>query len=187
MTSGTRGPGRPRAISRDMLAEAACELFLEEGYDATTVTQIAKRAGIGRSSFFNYAATKADLLWGALDERIARAEEHVDQGAGADEALRALADGFAPDALALAVANAEAMRIAAHLEQEAALRMWRIATLAARALRRGGADPLAAQVVAGAYGAAALGAIRSWATSGAGSASLSAHLDRALSAIPRGA
>lgn len=186
MTSGTRGPGRPRAITREMLAEAACELFLEAGYDATTVTQIATRAGIGRSSFFNYAATKADLLWGALDERIARASDEIAEGASAPAAMRALAEGFAPDALALAIANAEAMQVAVHLEQEAALRTWRLAALSARALRRQGADPLSAEVVGGAYGAAMMAAIRAWAIAGAGTEPLAAHLDRALAAIPAG-
>src|SRR5690606_38207930 len=67
--------GRPRAITSDMLAEAACELFLEQGYEATNVAEIAQRAGIARSSFFNYAPGKAELLWGSLDERIASADD----------------------------------------------------------------------------------------------------------------
>ena len=46
--------GRPRASSRETLAEAACELFLEQGYEATSVVDIAQRAGVSRSSFFNY-------------------------------------------------------------------------------------------------------------------------------------
>ncbi|WP_105566503.1 helix-turn-helix domain-containing protein [Microbacterium halophytorum] len=184
MTTAARRPGRPRSISRDMLAEAACELFLENGYDDTSVTDIASRAGIGRSSFFNYAATKAELLWGGLDERIAAAAAAVDEGAAAEDALRRAAARLAPDALALAIANASAMRIEASLEQESALRAHRAAVLAARALRRDGADPLAADVTGGAYGAALLAAIRAWALAGAGTAPLSDWLDRALAAVP---
>ena len=52
MTSDSRA-GRPRASSREVLAEAACELFLEKGYDATSVADITTRAGVSRSSFFN--------------------------------------------------------------------------------------------------------------------------------------
>lgn len=186
MTTAPRGPGRPRAISREMLAEAACELFLEVGYEGTSITDIARRAGIGRSSFFNYAAGKADLLWGPLDERIERAGRAVDDGEGPAEALRESVVGFAPDALALAMANAHAMRIEQSLEQESALRMWRVAAVAARALRRSGAGATEADVRAGAYGAAMLSAIREWATAGAGSAPLSARLDAALAAVPAG-
>ena len=51
--------GRPRALSRETLAEAACELFLEQGYEATSIAEIATRAGVSRSSFFNYFWSKA--------------------------------------------------------------------------------------------------------------------------------
>lgn len=166
-----------------MLAEAACELFLEQGYDETNVVEIAARAGVGRSSFFNYAAGKADLLWGGLDERITEIGSAVSDGEAPAAALRRLADDFAPDALALAFANAETMRIEAHLERESALRAWRIAHIASRGLRREGVDPLAAEVTAGAYGTAALAAIRAWAAAGAGTAPLADHLERALAVL----
>ncbi|WP_029150022.1 TetR/AcrR family transcriptional regulator [Microbacterium indicum] len=177
-----RGRGRPKAISREMLAEAAGELFLERGYDETSITEIATRAGVGRSSFFNYAAGKADLLWGGLDERIRAAAELVDVGASASEAVVAIADGFAPDALALAFANAGTMRIEAHLEAESALRMLRVSRLTARALVRDGADPLAAEVRGGAFGAALVAALRAWALGGAGATPLAAHMRRAVAA-----
>ena len=71
--------GRPRASSRETLAEAACELFLEQGYEATSVVDIAQRAGVSRSSFFNYFSSKSDVLWSGLDARIAAASiaDHV--------------------------------------------------------------------------------------------------------------
>ena len=62
--------GRPKASSRETIAEAACELFLEQGYNRTSVTDIAIRAGVSRSSFFNYFDTKSALLWGGFDERL---------------------------------------------------------------------------------------------------------------------
>ena len=65
--------GRPKASSRETLAEAACELFLERGYDATSVADITQRAGVSRSSFFNYFASKSDVLWSGVDERIGQA------------------------------------------------------------------------------------------------------------------
>src|SRR5215203_720609 len=114
MTSDSRA-GRPRASSREVLAEAACELFLEKGYDATSVADITTRAGVSRSSFFNYVTSKGDLLWSALDERIAEMVARLEADAGADPAasvraaVRGIADDFAPDSLALAMANAAAM------------------------------------------------------------------------------
>ena len=56
--------GRPRATSRDVIAEAACELFLEQGFEGTTVADITRRAGVSRSSFFNYFTSKAHAALG---------------------------------------------------------------------------------------------------------------------------
>ena len=38
------------------------DLFAEEGYDETTVDEIADRAGISRRSFFRYFSSKRDLM-----------------------------------------------------------------------------------------------------------------------------
>lgn len=68
MPSSARG--RPRQSSRDVLEEAAQELFLEQGYDSTTVDQIAQRAGVSRATFFNYFSSKAEVLWCQVDEEL---------------------------------------------------------------------------------------------------------------------
>src|SRR5207248_10124217 len=44
------------------LVVAAVDLFTEQGYDATTVTQIAERAGVTKSTFFRYFPDKRELL-----------------------------------------------------------------------------------------------------------------------------
>lgn len=44
-------------------------LFLRQGFDKTTVDQIAAEAGLSRTSFFRYFATKEDVILGHLDER----------------------------------------------------------------------------------------------------------------------
>jgi AcrR family transcriptional regulator len=44
------------------LVVAAVDLFTEQGYDATTVAQIAERAGVTKSTFFRHFPDKRELL-----------------------------------------------------------------------------------------------------------------------------
>ncbi|MFB8003408.1 TetR/AcrR family transcriptional regulator [Nocardia sp. NPDC056000] len=48
--------------ARERLVLAAVDLFTEQGYDATTVTQIAERAGVTKSTFFRHFSDKRELL-----------------------------------------------------------------------------------------------------------------------------
>lgn len=66
-----RGPAGPRAGDaraagkqerRDRLYDAALALFREQGYEQTTVDQIARRAGLAKGTFFNYFPTKDAIL-----------------------------------------------------------------------------------------------------------------------------
>jgi AcrR family transcriptional regulator len=54
------GRWEPGATQR--LVVAAVDLFTEQGYDATTVAQIAERAGVTRSTFFRHFSDKRELL-----------------------------------------------------------------------------------------------------------------------------
>lgn len=172
-----------------MLAEAACELFLERGYARTTVSDIALRAGVSRSSFFNYFDSKAAILWAGLDERIDEAEQRLSEGSSLRAALAGIATAFAPDALALALVHAAAMDAESELAREAALRRARVADAVAAHLATDGVDPVVAAVAGAAHGGAVLGAIEEWARRGPGATPLHVLLDRGLHAaevtVPR--
>ena len=62
--------GRPRSSSRELLEDAAFELFLENTYAKTTIEQITQRAGVGRSTFFNYFQGKSDVFWVDVDGAV---------------------------------------------------------------------------------------------------------------------
>ncbi|MEV0616303.1 TetR family transcriptional regulator [Nonomuraea sp. NPDC050404] len=64
------GPGlreRTRRTVRAELVTVAIDLFARKGYDATTIDEIAAAAGMSRSSFFRYFASKEDVVLGHLD------------------------------------------------------------------------------------------------------------------------
>ncbi|MFG3283188.1 TetR/AcrR family transcriptional regulator [Streptomyces sp. NPDC048111] len=46
------------------LAAAALDLFEEQGYESTTVIEIAQRAGLTKSTFFRYFPDKREVLFG---------------------------------------------------------------------------------------------------------------------------
>ncbi|MGW1028921.1 mycofactocin system transcriptional regulator [Streptomyces sp. NPDC002577] len=67
--------GRPRATSRADLERVGFELFGRQGFDETTVDDIAGAAGIGRRTFFRYFSSKNDLVWGDFEQQLARLRE----------------------------------------------------------------------------------------------------------------
>ena len=65
-------PGRRRVTSRAELEQAAFALFAANGFEATTVDEIAAAAGIGRRTFFRYFPSKNDIPWGAFEDELER-------------------------------------------------------------------------------------------------------------------
>ncbi len=55
--------GRPPSTSAHALAAAAQRLFLVDGFEQTSVEDIARAAGVSRRTFFRYFRTKADVVW----------------------------------------------------------------------------------------------------------------------------
>ena len=63
---------RKKAATSDRIRACALRLFREQGYDATTVEQIAAAAGVSHMTFFRYFPTKEDVaLYDGYDPLIA--------------------------------------------------------------------------------------------------------------------
>ena len=76
--------------ARERLETAALELFVENGYEETTVTQIADRAGLNRATYFRHFADKREVLFGGEDVLGVAVGFGVDRdGADAEAAQRA--------------------------------------------------------------------------------------------------
>ncbi len=98
-TAGTRRRGRPPGTSRRELELIALRLFTAQGFEETTIDQIAAGAGVSRRAFFRYFDSKPDVLWGAFDTEVA--------------AIRALLDKV-PDGLPVMAAVRQAVLAANH-------------------------------------------------------------------------
>ncbi|MBT2448740.1 TetR family transcriptional regulator [Streptomyces sp. ISL-43] len=82
-TASTASTGRPslterrREATRYEIAEAASALFSERGYEATTVDDIARAAGISLRTFYRYCPAKEDALTPVLTAGVATLVEEL--------------------------------------------------------------------------------------------------------------
>jgi AcrR family transcriptional regulator len=198
VTPTTRA-GRPRRSSAEILADAASELFLENGYAKTTVDQIAQRAGVSRATFFNYFAGKADLLWLDLDQSLALLPEALRQAAAVSgaldpastvaEALVTVARAHDDSRVPWALSQGEAMRIGDDLTASGASRfVVQQSRVAAYVAERTGdrQDAPGPQVVASTLLAAAGAATVAWARAGIGRGRLVDFVEPAVRRVARG-
>lgn len=82
---------RSRQAAYAEITTVAMQLFLDQGFEQTTIDQIACTAGISRRSFFRYFGTKEDIVLGDLTNQgqlVREALEQVPPTIGPWEALR---------------------------------------------------------------------------------------------------
>jgi len=80
---------RKKLKTKAAIQEAAIELFLRQGFDETTVEQIAAAAEISPSTFFNYFPTKEDVVFqDELDPLILAAFDSQPAGTNPIRAIR---------------------------------------------------------------------------------------------------
>ncbi|HEY9374211.1 TetR family transcriptional regulator [Streptomyces sp.] len=71
--AGSRAAAQRLKMRRE-LATAAMELFATKGYEATTVDEIAARAGVARRTFFRHFRSKEEAIFPDHDDTLVRAE-----------------------------------------------------------------------------------------------------------------
>ena len=76
-TEGTRG--RPREFDADAVLDALVELFWEQGFEATSVTDIVEATGLNKSSLYNAFGSKDELFQRVLDRYLAGRQAMLDE------------------------------------------------------------------------------------------------------------
>ncbi|WP_328315709.1 TetR/AcrR family transcriptional regulator [Streptomyces sp. NBC_00388] len=150
--------GRWEPGARERLVVAAVDLFTEQGYDATTVAQIAERAGVTKSTFFRHFPDKRELLAAGQETLIRLLTEGIAEAPGQAGPLDAVAAGLARASSAMGPMNRElaprlkaAIAASAELQERDALKSVSLAAAVTSALvARGVPEPIAA--VAGELG-----------------------------------
>lgn len=77
-SAGSRRAAAQRLSMRRKLAAAAMELFATQGYEATTVDEIAARAGVARRTFFRHFRSKEEAIFPDHDDTLVRAAAVLD-------------------------------------------------------------------------------------------------------------
>ena len=77
--TATAPRAEPSSRVRERLAHAAAELFQTQGYDETTIEQIASHAGVGRRTFFRHYRSKEDVIFPNHDELLLKVQERLSQ------------------------------------------------------------------------------------------------------------
>jgi mycofactocin system transcriptional regulator len=82
--------GRPPSTSRGEIADAAMRLFVEHGFDETTVDEIGRAVGINRRTLFRYYDSKNDIVWGEFSEQLDRLHDELRAGPDDEPVLEAV-------------------------------------------------------------------------------------------------
>ena len=168
-----RTADRPRAASRQLIEDAAAELFVECGYAATTIEAISQRAGTSRATFFNYFEAKSDLLWLEVDAAIAALRES--RGTDLRAALVRAAEAMP---VPLALTQSELIGSEAEVVSSGLVRVAALASVLLQFVD----DRLVAGVVASAVAEAWL----SWSRAGVGRGALADRVEANLDRVERG-
>ncbi|MFD2474913.1 TetR/AcrR family transcriptional regulator [Amycolatopsis silviterrae] len=133
------------------LVVAAVDLFTEQGYDETTVAQIAERAGVTKSTFFRHFSDKRELLVAGQETLSRLLAEGIAEAPASCSPLEAVAAGLERASGAMGPANRElgprlkaAVAASTELQERDALKnVGLAAAMSAALVARGVADPIA--------------------------------------------
>ncbi len=141
--------------TRERLERAAFALFVERGYDATTVAAIAQQAGLTKSTFFRQFADKREVLSSSQDILIELFRGAIAEAPPAATAIDCLAAAleslgpvFTPERREVAQQRRVVIAANSELQERELLKRARLATVIANALHARGVDKTSARLAA---------------------------------------
>jgi len=145
--------GRWEPGARQRLVLAAVDLFTEQGYDATTVAEIAERAGVTKSTFFRHFPDKRELLVAGqesmcqlLAEGIAEAPNGVSPMVAVASGLERASTMMGPDNRELGPRIKAAVAASTELQERDALKTVSLAAAMTTALLARGVPEMTAHL-----------------------------------------
>jgi AcrR family transcriptional regulator len=137
--------------ARERFVVAALHLFTEQGYDDTTVAEIADRAGLTKSTFFRHFADKREVLAAGqetlsrlLADGITQAPMDATPLSAVAAGLQNAADAMTPFNRELGPRLAAVIATSAELQERDALKRVGMAAAMAQALRDRGIEEASA-------------------------------------------
>src|SRR5262245_16884646 len=63
--------------TRTRIQEVALELFIEQGYEATSLREIAERLGVTKAALYYHFKTKEDIVSNLMSDRLSAVEDLI--------------------------------------------------------------------------------------------------------------
>lgn len=141
--------------AHERLEAAALDLFVERGYEQTTVAEIAARAGLTERTFYRHFAVKREVLFGGgpalegfLTEVVAEAPPSTAPLDAIAHALDRMADEFFADRGLIAQQRQLVIDAHPELQERELLKMASLSAAVARTLHRRGVHEPGASLTA---------------------------------------
>src|SRR2546429_4986714 len=67
----------PRTDTRSRVQKVALELFAEQGYEKTSLREIADRLGVTKAALYYHFKSKEEIVWTIVDDYLAEVDEVI--------------------------------------------------------------------------------------------------------------
>lgn len=85
---------RRKMETRKAIADAACDLFLRDGFENVTVESIAAESGVSLRTFYRYSPSKEDVLAPIINEGMIAFVDLIDERPEGEDLATAILEAF---------------------------------------------------------------------------------------------